>query len=210
MAGLQKSIWSTKRDGVCVFRILCALAAGLFSFCPPAFGLLDGQSTQVAPKATPVKVVVDTSAAPEVQAWADKAKALVEKWHPIIADMLKTEGFIPASEVKLVFKNDMKGVAGTSGNTISISADHITRHPDDYGMVVHELTHVLQRYPKFNKENWWLVEGIADYIRYYPMSRRPSCRASTRPKRAIAMATRLRPAFLPGSSASMTRPSSPS
>jgi hypothetical protein len=117
--------------------------------------------------AAKVKVIVDAKEAPEAGVWQSKAKELMEKWHPIIADMLKTDGFVPASEVKLVFKKDMRGPASTSGSTISISADHIRRNPNDYGMVVHELVHVLQRYPKFNKENWWLVEGLADYIRFY-------------------------------------------
>ena len=31
-------------------------------------------------------------------------------------------------------------------------------------MVIHELTHVIQRYPK--PQPWWITEGIADYIRW--------------------------------------------
>jgi len=127
-------------------------------------------------KPTPVTVKVDTAQAPEAVAWAERAKQLVIKWHPIIANLLKSEGFTPASEVNLVFKTDMKGPASTSRNTISISVQHIAKNPNDFGMVVHELTHVLQRYAKLNKDNWWLVEGIADYIRYYryePRTRLP-------------------------------------
>jgi Peptidase of plants and bacteria len=133
-----------------------------------------------------VKVVVDTSEAPEVASWAEAAKKLVIEWHPIIADMLQTEGFVPAKEVKLVFQKNRKSPAATGGSTIYISANHVKQHPDDYGMVVHELVHVLQRYPKFNKENWWLVEGIADYVRFYryePNTRLPpisSAKASYR------------------------------
>jgi hypothetical protein len=32
-------------------------------------------------------------------------------------------------------------------------------------MVLHELTHVIQAYPNYDPV--WLVEGIADYIRYW-------------------------------------------
>jgi len=32
-------------------------------------------------------------------------------------------------------------------------------------MVVHELTHVIQSYP--NSDAGWLVEGIADYVRFF-------------------------------------------
>jgi hypothetical protein len=145
------------------FFLLAAI--GPLSLASPV--LADDQGMPPVRKIAPVKVLVDTVEAPELMTWASTAKMLVAKWHPIIAKILMTDGFTPASEVKLVFKKDMKGVAYTSGNTITISANHIKRNPNDYGMVIHELTHVLQRYPKFGKETWWLVEGIADYVRYF-------------------------------------------
>jgi hypothetical protein len=119
------------------------------------------------PKPGAVQVQVDTSEVPDVEPWGAKAKALVEKWHPLIADLLKSDGFTPPSKVKIVFKKDMKGVAYTSGNTITIAADWIKKHPDDYGMVVHELTHVIQSYPHSKRNDGWLVEGIADYVRFF-------------------------------------------
>jgi hypothetical protein len=68
--------------------------------------------------------------------------------------------------VKLSFE-PMRGVAHTHNNLIHISAAYVTQHPDDLGMVAHELTHVVQDY-RGNGEGW-LTEGIADYIRdrYY-------------------------------------------
>lgn len=44
-----------------------------------------------------------------------------------------------------------------------IAADWVKSQPNDFGMVVHELTHLVQRYPPGSPG--WLVEGIADYIR---------------------------------------------
>ena len=35
---------------------------------------------------------------------------------------------------------------------------------DDYGMEIHEMSHVIQRY---QQREFWVTEGIADYIRYY-------------------------------------------
>jgi len=118
-------------------------------------------------KPAPVKVSVDVTEVPELTKWADEAKKHVEKWHPKIADLLASDGFTPTSEVKLVIKKDMKGVAvaGTSGATITIAAEWVKNHPDDYGMVVHELTHIVQAYPR--PEPGWLTEGIADYVRYF-------------------------------------------
>jgi len=59
----------------------------------------------------------------------------------------------------------MKGVASTSGNRITISAEWVTKKAtNDYGMVIHELTHIVQDYK--GRGLGWLTEGIADYIRH--------------------------------------------
>jgi hypothetical protein len=114
-----------------------------------------------------VEVTVDTSESPDLAEWGAKAKKLVEEWHPKIAALLKSKGFTPPRTVKIVFKKDMKGVAYASGRTITIAAGWIHKHPDDYGMVVHELTHVIQSYRGGGRGAGWLVEGIADYVRFF-------------------------------------------
>jgi hypothetical protein len=112
-----------------------------------------------------LRITVNTEAAPDLAAWGDKAKVLVEKWHPKVAELLASDGFTPPTEVKLVFKSDKKGIASTSGNTITFSSEYIRDHPEDWGMVVHELTHVIQGYRKGGPG--WLTEGIADYVRFF-------------------------------------------
>ena len=134
------------------------LAVPLLLLVPPAVS-----SEQLA--IAPAKISIDVSESPELEPWANEAKKLVEAWHPRIAGLLPSEGFSPPTEIKLVFRKDMKGVAATSGATISIAANWVKLHPDDYGMVVYELTHVIQAYPK--ADAGWLVEGIADYVRLY-------------------------------------------
>lgn len=114
----------------------------------------------------PLTVTLDFSAAPEHKNWAIEAGEYAIRWHPQLATLLASEGFTPARDVTLVFKH-MDGVAFCSGNTITIAAKWIKDHPDDFGMVVHELTHVLQNYPSRRGNPGWLVEGIADYVRYY-------------------------------------------
>jgi len=109
-------------------------------------------------------VTVDTSKAPECAAFAEKSKALVEEWYPKISEILFEKGHeLPTKEITLIFE-PMKGVANTSRNVIRISAEWVTKKaPNDYGMVVHELTHVVQDYR--GKSDGWLTEGIADYMR---------------------------------------------
>jgi hypothetical protein len=112
-----------------------------------------------------VRVEIDTRDAAESAAWAAKAQALVETWYPKVAALLASEDFTPPAAVQLVFKARMRGVAGTSGARITISARWIADHPDDTGMVIHEMTHIIQSYP--SPEPGWVTEGIADYIRHY-------------------------------------------
>src|SRR5262249_15754910 len=131
-------------------------------------------------KAPAVKVTVDTREAPQLEEWGKKAAALAAKWHPIITELLRSDGYAPPAEVRIVFKKDMKGVAYASGRTITIAARWVTDHPDDFGMVVHELTHVIQGYKRGGPG--WLVEGIADYVRFAHFE--PKTKITVNPKKA--------------------------
>jgi Peptidase of plants and bacteria len=114
-----------------------------------------------------LRVVIDVRGAPEAREWADAAKKLCLRWHGILFDYLYPTSPRPERTITIVFKK-MKGVAYTLSGTITISVDWITEHPDDFGMVIHELTHVVQNYPPANPPlPSWLIEGIADYVRYY-------------------------------------------
>ena len=119
---------------------------------------------------TVVKVLVDTSDTPDLSDWGKRAGETCAKWYPKISALLASDGFTPPKSVTLRFQNDKKGVADTSGDKIRIAAAYVRGHTNDMGMVIHELTHVVQAYPKakegFTKPGW-LVEGIADYIRLY-------------------------------------------
>lgn len=118
--------------------------------------------------------LVDANDAPDLKEWGNKAGTLCVEWFPKIAALLPSEGFIAPKEVTLHFDPKMKGVAHAFGGKITISAAFVRAHPDDFGMVVHELTHVVQSYPPGGPG--WLVEGIADYIRivhFEPKAPRP-------------------------------------
>jgi hypothetical protein len=139
------------------YRCFFALVAWI-AFAAPAWA-------DDKPKA--VDVIVDVSEAPELKEWGDRAKELIQQWHPKIAQALKSDGFTAPAAVNLVFKKDMNGVAYTSEKTITVAAGWVKKHPDDYGMVIHELTHIVQSYQRPGRGNGWLVEGIADYIRFF-------------------------------------------
>ncbi len=118
--------------------------------------------------------LVDTNDAPDLKEWGNKAGTLCVEWFPKIAALLASDGFAAPKEVTLYFDPTMKGVAHAANGKITISAAFVRAHSDDWGMVVHELTHVVQSYPSGGPG--WLVEGIADYIRivhFEPQAPRP-------------------------------------
>ena len=125
------------------------------------------------------EVIVDTKDSPGSAKWAAQAKKVVEVWYPKITELLSTDGKDPLTgiqgkftykapkQIRLVFKADLEVPAYASNDTITISGKWIAAHPEDFGMVVHELTHVVQSYPQSENTPWWLVEGVADYIRWW-------------------------------------------
>ena len=117
------------------------------------------------------KIHVEYGEVPDVKEWAEKARDLCEKWYPLISETLAGKDFTPPREVTIVFKDEKKGIAYTTGAKITVVADWIRKHPEDYGMVVHELCHVVQSYPK---GVGWITEGIADYVRYFKYEPKPS------------------------------------
>jgi hypothetical protein len=112
-------------------------------------------------------VVIDVEDSPASAAWAEQAKVLVEQWFPHVTSMLATENYTPPKEIRLVFRSKLNVPAHASGGTITINGDWIARNPHDLGMVIHELVHVVQAYPNSRTKPGWLVEGIADYIRWW-------------------------------------------
>jgi hypothetical protein len=153
-------------------NVLAALSAATLALAVGRPGLAEEKP------ASP-RIVVDVEEVPQLREWAEKARGHCEKWYPRIDEILGG-GARPPRKVTLVFKRNMKGVAGTSGDRIAISADWVKAHPDDFGMVIHELTHVVQAYPMYDPV--WLVEGLADYVRYHHFE--PKRKPRVEPKKA--------------------------
>ena len=120
----------------------------------------------VATFAYPVEFTVDVADAPEMQEWADDVARLCERWYPRINEELKSDGFTPARQITMALKSDYNGVAEAGGRRITGSVKFFKDHPDDKGAMVHETTHIVQRY-RGGGNPGWLVEGVADYIRFF-------------------------------------------
>jgi len=119
-------------------------------------------------KALPVPPVeVDAKEAPDMALWGEAAKKLVIEWYPHICSLLATEKYQAPKKIRLVLRKQIDPPAYATGGEIHIKSDWIREHPDDLGMIIHELTHVIQGYPDSDKTPGWLVEGVADYIRWW-------------------------------------------
>lgn len=113
----------------------------------------------------PVEFIVDVREAPEMKEWAEKAARVCEQQYTMINEELKDDQFQPPRRVPMRLRV-MNGVAYTSGSKITGSVAFFKRHPDDIGAMVHETVHVVQSY-RVRGNPGWLVEGIADYIRFF-------------------------------------------
>jgi hypothetical protein len=121
-------------------------------------------------------IVVDTSAAPGLAEWVDRELVpVVQVWYPKLIAMLPSDGYEPATRIKLIFKPGQAGVpAAAGGNRITCNSTWFEKNlqGEAKGSVVHELVHVIQHYGRPRGENavrppGWLVEGIADYLRWF-------------------------------------------
>jgi hypothetical protein len=113
----------------------------------------------------PVEFIVDVSDAPEMQEWADKVARICERNYTMINDELPSAGFKPRTVVYMTLKNRDKGVAEAGGGRITGTVKYFKTHPDDIGAMIHETVHIVQAYRTGGPG--WLVEGIADYVRFF-------------------------------------------
>jgi hypothetical protein len=103
---------------------------------------------------------------PELKEWVEKAARVCERQYPMICEELRSDGFKPRTTFSMTLKKDYKGVAAAGGGRITGSVKYFKDHPNDVGAMVHETAHIVQSY-RVRGNPGWLVEGIADYIRFY-------------------------------------------
>jgi Peptidase of plants and bacteria len=114
----------------------------------------------------PVEFIVNVDEAPDMKAWAEQVARICERAYPMINEELQSAGFRPRHVITMTWKRDYKGVAETSGDRITGSVSYFKSHPGDVGAMVHETVHCVQSYGGRGNPGW-LVEGIADYIRFF-------------------------------------------
>ncbi len=123
------------------------------------------------------QIVIDTTETPDLTKWAhDELAPVVQKWYPRLVTMLPSEGYEAPTKVSIMFSADMRGVAATGGSRVRCAATWFRTqlNGEAKGAIVHELVHVVQSYGRARRTNpnrtrtpGWVVEGIADYVRWF-------------------------------------------
>ena len=131
------------------------------------------------------EITFDVTETPELKQWVEtKLMPACVEWYPKIVAMLPSEGYEAPKKFPVLFRREMRGVAATGGTRVVCAYNWFKNNLDGeaVGAVIHELVHVAQQYgrarsnPNATRNPGWLVEGLADYIRwmqYEPANLRP-------------------------------------
>jgi hypothetical protein len=123
--------------------------------------------------------VLDASKAPDLIDWTEKdLLPVVKEWYPKLVALLPSEGYTAPETIHLRYvKNISDGTPAfmtPDGVTLNAKWFRTELKGEAKGAVIHELVHVVQAYelaPKNNPEPKdtpsWVVEGIADYVRWF-------------------------------------------
>jgi hypothetical protein len=137
-----------------------------------------------SPDSASYHVTIDYTDVPELKDWVEqKLQPVVDRWYPIIVEALPSEGYTAPARLTIAITDDYRGVAATAGTHVLCAADWFKKnyHDEAAGAVIHELVHVAQQYghaPGGAPSPGWLVEGVADYIRWFKFEPTPT---GTRP-----------------------------
>lgn len=118
------------------------------------------------------KYTVDYTVAPDLVEWTEKElMPLAYEWYPKIIEMLPSDGYESAQSIKFEYREDLGGTpAYATGNRLCFNVQWFRTQlkGEAKGCVVHELTHIVQRYGRGNSRcPGWVSEGIPDYIRWF-------------------------------------------
>ena len=140
------------------------------------------------------EITFDTSRATNMAEWTTNklAPALLE-WYPKIVAYLPGDGYEAPKQFRVILRPG-NGVADTSGNRVNAYVPWMKRemNGEAIGSLVHECVHVVQHYdshpqnPHPARNPGYLVEGIADYYRWFKFE--PQSKGAEISKRGLARA----------------------
>ncbi len=145
-----------------------------------------------SPDSALYQITIDYTDAPELKDWVEKKlQPTVDAWYPKIIEALPSKNFKALAHVSIAITDDYRGVAATGGDRVVCNSAWFKENygGEALGAVVHELVHVAQQYGYGRTRRGasnpvWLVEGIADYIRWFKYEPKPTGTRPRNPARA--------------------------
>ena len=122
---------------------------------------------------------IDTTQAPEMTDWTrTKLVPIITEWYPKLVHLLPSKGYEAPKSIVFNCKKLKEGgapaFAGGAGVTLNANWFMKNLKGEAGGATVHEMVHLVQHYGDAKKTNpnpaknpGWLVEGIADYVRWF-------------------------------------------
>jgi hypothetical protein len=111
---------------------------------------------------------VDANQSPDLYDVAAKIADVCKSAYPQIVQKLSpalSASPHPLTFTSSGFSNGAVAYTTFASGSIIISIPYLHSQPNDMGLVVHELTHVVQGYANVTVPSW-IVEGMADYMRF--------------------------------------------
>jgi hypothetical protein len=142
-------------------KIIVVLAAVGAALPLPAGAQVD--QVQAA-KPHPFTLTLEGEIDPELAPVVGRMTALFYECYPKLVERFENPKQPASREVRVAFRRGLKAPAECSGAKITVSVEWLEKHPQDIGLLTHELVHVVQAYP--SPEPSWLTEGLADYARH--------------------------------------------
>jgi hypothetical protein len=122
------------------------------------------------------EITFDTSREPDMTQWvSNKLAPALLAWYPKIVAYLPSEGYEAPKKFRVILRPG-DGVADTAGTRVNAYIPWLKRamNGEGIGALVHECVHVVQQYGSARHRDGprarnpgYLVEGIADYYRWF-------------------------------------------
>jgi hypothetical protein len=143
------------------YRVAAVDAQGTSSDVGPPLCVKAPATLDAAPD-----VRFDTSQATDLGDYSAQGAAFLRIWYPKVAYAQARPDYAPISSYTIRFDPSYTGLAYTLCSTkeIVVNPQWPRDHPHDFGMLIHESTHMLN---DAQDTPGWIVEGMADYSREY-------------------------------------------
>ncbi|MEV7027501.1 basic secretory protein-like protein [Kitasatospora sp. NPDC093558] len=135
---------------------------------------LDRNTATTPPTAGRPTIDLDYSQAPDLGPWLEQQKRTVADYYPKISSLITRGAFAAPTYFRIIMDPTLtKNPAYTTKNLgngvmeIHVNIGYTRANKGDTGFLVHEAVHVAVWNNPARGHDWWLGEGLADWVRDY-------------------------------------------